>query len=135
QLLLSITVLYVAAYSLIYILLPLIDVYLFDVDKPFHLGKYIRNMAHHTEPALLTSSTYQLMRIDQWRKDSIYKQHQPLLQQERELSNALNMKLDAERIQSQLKEENERLRIAALQSRLKSHWTHGVWMAIRSGIV
>ncbi|WP_262249119.1 hypothetical protein [Parapedobacter soli] len=135
QLALAITALYIAAYALIYILLPMVDVYLYDVGKPFHLGKYIRNMTHHLEPALLTSSTYQLMRVAQQHKERIYKQQQTLLEQERELSNALNLKLEAERIQSQLKEENERLRIAALQSRLKSHWTHGVWMTIRSGIL
>lgn len=135
QLLLSITVVYAAAYSLIYSLLPVFDVYLYDVDEPFHLGKYIRNMTHHTEPVLLTSSTYQLMRVAQQRKERIYQQQQTLLAQERALSSALNLKLEAERIQSQLKEENERLRIAALQSRLKSHWTHGIWMIIRSGIL
>ncbi|MGV3763859.1 hypothetical protein [Parapedobacter sp.] len=125
QLALAITVVYIAAYGLIYILLPIFDVYLYDVDKPFHLGKYIRNMTHHMEPALLTSSTYQLMRVAQQRKERIHQQEKTLLE----------TKLEAERVQSRLKEENEQLRIAALQSRLKSHWTHHVWMTIRSGIL
>ncbi len=104
QLLASVALLYIAIYGLVYQLLPLLDIYVFHVDEPFHLGKYIRNMTHHLEPVLLTSSTYQLMRVAQQRKDEIYRQRQEF-------------------------------RIAAMQSRLKSHWFRNIWMIIRSGII
>lgn len=135
QLLVSVAILYIAIYVLIYLILPAFGHYLFYADKPFHLGKYIRNMTHHLEPALLTSSTYQLMRVAQRRGERLLEQQQVLLRTERELTAALRRELAAEQVKSQLAVENERLRTAALQSRLKSHWTHGVWMSIRSGIL
>src|SRR5690606_14072554 len=103
QLALAVALIYAAVYVVIYLFLPHFGVYLFYPDKPFHLGKYIRNMTHHLEPALLAAGGYQLMLLTKT-------QQQRLLEKERELSASLKRELEAERRKAKVELDNHQLR-------------------------
>lgn len=112
---------------LIYGLLPLVDIYLYDRSIPFHAGAFLQNAFRNYLPILVAAVAYHQARM------KAIKSRQ-LLEEQRKHAETAEVQLKLERAQRKILEENLAMQSSLITNQRGSHWLHSIFNHVKASL-
>lgn len=112
---------------LIYGLLPLFDIYLYDRSVPFHAGAFLQNAFRNYLPILVAAVAYHQARMKAIKSSQ-------LLEEQRKHAETAEEQLKLERAQRKILEENFAMQSSLITNQRGSHWLHSIFNHVKASL-